>query len=60
MLSASAHQTVDEIDRALERIKNRTYGLCTPAGRRISVERLEALPYAETCVDCKARAERRR
>ena len=60
MLSASAHQIVDDIDRALERIKNRTYGLCTPAGRRISVERLEALPYAETCVDCKARAERRR
>ena len=60
LLSASAHQIVDEIDRALERIKNRTYGLCTPAGRRISVERLEALPYAETCVDCKARAERRR
>jgi RNA polymerase-binding transcription factor DksA len=60
MLSASAHQIVEEIDRALERIKNRTYGLCVPAGRRISVERLEALPYAETCVDCKARAERRR
>ncbi|HEY7106474.1 MAG TPA: TraR/DksA C4-type zinc finger protein [Acidimicrobiia bacterium] len=60
MLSASARQTVDEIDRALERIRNHTYGLCVPAGRRISVERLEALPYAETCVDCKARAERRR
>jgi RNA polymerase-binding protein DksA len=60
MLSASARQIVEEIDRALERIKNKTYGLCTPAGRRISVERLEALPYAETCVDCKARAERRR
>ncbi len=60
MLSASAHQIVEDIDRALERIKNRTYGLCTPAGRRISVERLEALPFAETCVDCKARAERRR
>ena len=60
MLSASNHQIVDDIDRALERIKARTYGLCTPAGRRISVERLEALPYAETCVDCKARAERRR
>jgi RNA polymerase-binding transcription factor len=60
MLSASARQIVEEIDRALERIKNKTYGLCTPAGRRISVERLEALPYADTCVDCKARAERRR
>jgi RNA polymerase-binding transcription factor len=60
MLSASARQIVEEIDRALERMKNKTYGLCTPAGRRISVERLEALPYADTCVDCKARAERRR
>jgi len=60
MLSASARQIVEEIDAALERMKNKTYGLCTPAGRRISVERLEALPYADTCVDCKARAERRR
>jgi RNA polymerase-binding transcription factor DksA len=60
MLSASARQIVEEIDSALERMKNKTYGLCTPAGRRISVERLEALPYADTCVDCKARAERRR
>jgi len=60
LLSASAQQIVDEIDRALERIANGTYGLCLPAGRRINIERLEALPYAETCVDCKARAERRR
>jgi RNA polymerase-binding transcription factor DksA len=60
LLSASARQIVDEIDRALERIKAGTYGVCLPAGRRISLERLEALPYAETCVECKARAERRR
>jgi RNA polymerase-binding transcription factor DksA len=60
LLSASAQQIVDEIDRALERIENKTYGVCLPAGRRINLERLEALPYAETCVDCKARAERRR
>jgi RNA polymerase-binding transcription factor DksA len=60
LLSASANQIVDEIDRALERIAAKTYGVCVPAGRRISIERLDALPYAETCVDCKARAERRR
>jgi len=60
LLSASAQQIVDEIDRALERMADGTYGLCLPAGRRINLERLEALPYAETCVDCKARAERRR
>ena len=60
LLSASARQTVEEIDRALERIAGGTYGVCLPAGRRISLERLDALPYADTCVDCKARAERRR
>jgi RNA polymerase-binding transcription factor DksA len=60
LLSASARQIVDEIDRALERIKDGAYGVCVPAGRRISLERLEALPYADTCVECKARAERRR
>ncbi len=60
LLSASARQTVEAIDGALDRMKAGTYGLCVPAGRRISLERLEAIPYAEECVDCKARAERRR
>src|SRR5215211_4196525 len=60
MLSASARQIVDAIDRALKRLDAGTYGVCVPAGRRLSVERLEAIPYAEECVDCKARAERRR
>ncbi len=60
LLSASARQIVEEIDRALGRIANGTYGRCVPAGRRIPIERLEALPFAEYCVDCKARAERRR
>jgi len=60
MLSASARQIVDAIERALKRMDAGTYGVCVPAGRRLSVERLEAIPYAEECVDCKARAERRR
>src|SRR5215216_5234626 len=50
----------EAIDRALKRMDAGTYGVCVPAGRRLSVERLEAIPYAEECVDCKARAERRR
>ena len=60
LLSASARQIVDAIDRALSRMEAGTYGLCVPADRRIALERLEAIPYAEECVDCKARAERRR
>jgi RNA polymerase-binding transcription factor DksA len=60
LLSASARQIVDAIDRAVKRMDAGTYGVCVPAGRRLSVERLEAIPYAEECVDCKARADRRR
>ncbi len=60
LLSATARQVIDEIDDALERMKRNKYGVCKPAGRRIALERLEAIPWAQVCVDCKARAERRR
>lgn len=59
-LSAQAQGTVDQIDRALKRIEQGTYGLCVPSSRRINVARLEALPWTEICVDCKQRSERRR
>jgi len=60
LLSASARQDVEDIDLALVRMKRGTYGVCKYAGRRIPLERLELLPWADVCVDCKARAERRR
>jgi RNA polymerase-binding protein DksA len=60
LLSATARQVVEEIDDALERMRRNKYGVCKPAGRKIAFERLEAIPWAQVCVDCKARAERRR
>jgi RNA polymerase-binding protein DksA len=60
LLSAQARHVVDEIDAALVRMKKGTYGVCTYAGRKLALERLEAIPWADVCVDCKARAERRR
>jgi RNA polymerase-binding protein DksA len=60
LLSAQARHVVEEIDAALARMRRGTYGVCSYAGRRIPVERLEAIPWADVCVDCKARAERRR
>ena len=60
LLSATARQVVEEIDDALDRMKRNKYGVCKPAGRKIALERLEAIPWAQVCVDCKARAERRR
>jgi RNA polymerase-binding transcription factor DksA len=60
LLSASARQDVEDIDEALVRMRRGTYGVCRYAGRKLPLERLELLPWADVCVDCKARAERRR
>jgi RNA polymerase-binding protein DksA len=60
LLSATARQVVEEIDEALTRMKKGSYGVCKYAGRKLPLERLEAIPWANVCVDCKARAERRR
>jgi len=46
------------IEGALERIEAGTYGTCQRCGKPISEERLEALPYAELCIDCKRAVER--
>ena len=46
------------IEAALRRIDEGTYGVCQRCGRQIAPERLEALPYAELCIDCKREMER--
>jgi RNA polymerase-binding protein DksA len=48
------------IDNALTRIKQHKYGLCVSCGKKIPEARLEALPYALKCVECKAHEERNR
>ncbi|HUX51182.1 MAG TPA: TraR/DksA family transcriptional regulator [Spirochaetia bacterium] len=47
------------IDSALSRIQNERYGLCMKCGKKIPTERLEAIPYALMCIDCKTSDERR-
>ena len=42
-----------EVERALKKIEDGTYGLCERCGQPISIERLEALPYSTLCVSCK-------
>lgn len=59
-LSAQARAAVEEIDRATARMDAGTYGLCERCGKKITVARLEALPFAALCIECKSREERRR
>ncbi|HEX4868421.1 MAG TPA: TraR/DksA C4-type zinc finger protein [Acidimicrobiales bacterium] len=53
-LSAQASAAVDEIDRALAKIKDGTYGVCEQCYAPIPKERLKALPFAALCVQCKS------
>jgi len=41
------------LDDALKRIDQGTYGFCTDCGKLIDKERLEAVPHAQQCVECK-------
>jgi RNA polymerase-binding protein DksA len=47
------------IDSALTRVQQGKYGLCIKCGKRIPQERLEAIPYALMCIECKIAEERR-
>ena len=47
------------IESAQTRIKQGKYGHCIKCDRQIPPERLEAIPYALMCIDCKSEEERR-
>ena len=46
------------IERALEQMREGTYGICEACEKKIPMARLTALPYATTCIDCQREAER--
>lgn len=47
------------IDRAILRLEKGTFGACQSCGEEIDRDRLEALPYAELCIDCQCKLERK-
>ncbi len=47
------------INNALENIDRGTYGKCLMCGKDIPEARLESIPYADLCIECKAKEERR-
>ncbi len=42
-----------DMERALEKLDNRTYGLCDACGGMIPLARLEVIPHASLCLNCK-------
>ena len=48
---------LNQIERALMRIKHKTYGLCEACSGKISILRLNALPYCTLCINCQREME---
>ena len=47
-----------QIERALEKIEDGTYGVCDVSGEEISIKRLEAIPYATMTRDAQEQMEK--
>ena len=58
-LVSNARDMVLQTERALERIENKTYGLCEDCGAAIGKPRLQVFPRATLCMICKQKEERR-
>jgi DnaK suppressor protein len=56
-LVSNERKLLFEIDEAIKRIENKTYGICLSCNKYISKSRLKAIPYARYCTKCKRKLE---
>lgn len=53
----SESSEIQDIDDALDRVKDGSFGQCESCDKPINLERLEAIPYARLCMPCKIEEE---
>ena len=53
-LQTRVRESLTEVERALHKLEDGSYGLCDNCGQQIDPARLEALPQANLCLSCKA------
>ncbi len=58
LLGDRDREKLNEIDEALRRIEDGSYGYCEECGERIGIGRLKAMPFTQLCVECKSRMEK--
>ncbi|HSB06263.1 MAG TPA: TraR/DksA family transcriptional regulator [Thermodesulfobacteriota bacterium] len=60
LLSLNENERIrlQEVDEALDRLANGTYGICEECGGPIGLKRLEVRPVAKYCVPCKTKLEK--
>lgn len=57
-ISEDFQELVGQIDAALKRMEDGTYGICLRCGKPIGEARLEAFPYVAYCIECQSIIER--
>lgn len=55
-LAKELRANLKDVDHALAKIDRGTYGACERCGRPIAPERLEAIPWARLCIECKQKS----
>lgn len=59
-LTENELRILDQVESALDRIQNGTYGECALCGDPIGEERLKAIPFARLCISCQSDVEKRK
>lgn len=57
-VTSKEYEILRQIDRALEKIEENTYGICDVTGNEIPIRRLEAVPYATMTVEAQEKFEK--
>ena len=59
-LADGEQKLLERINTALERIDDNTFGICELCEKKISKARLKIVPYAELCVPCQEKTEKKK
>ena len=57
-LTTTERDIMQRIDLALERIEEKSYGICTNCGNTVQPLRLDAVPWARHCIECQELQDR--
>lgn len=57
-VSGDLTNILTQVDAALQRMDERTFGICQRCGQQVDPERLEAFPYVAYCIECQTILER--
>jgi len=56
-LASNEREVLQQIEQALKRIKDKSFGACLECKKAIPMIRLKAIPYVETCLKCQEKIE---